>query len=304
MPATIERTDDRPLLAPKDAERYCAAMARREAKNFYWGFIALPRPKRMAIYALYDFARQVDDEADRPRGERDPGRLTEHRARLRRCLDGEYADPVMQLLGHAVTRYQIPAVELEQLIAGVEMDLHHDRYQCWDDLQRYCFLVASTVGRMCVRIFGFRDHRALAFADDLGLAMQLTNILRDLREDYHRFGRIYLPLDDLAAYGLDADDLTGRLGPPPGQGDDAFAAAWGSVVACEVARARSLFASGLRVTDLIPTSSAACVLTMAGIYRGILDQIERDPMLPLNQRISLSGRSKLGVMAKSWLRSV
>jgi phytoene synthase len=287
----------------EDAERYCAEMARREAKNFYWGFIALPRPKRMAIYALYDFARQVDDEADRPRRERSLARLTQHRERLAGCLAGDYRDPVMQMLGHAVAQYGIPAAELEQVIDGVEMDLRRDRYQSWEELRGYCGLVASSVGRMCVRIFGFSDPRALDHADDLGRAMQLTNILRDMREDFTQFGRVYLPLDDLARFGIAEEALVACFhddAPPgahPGPGWDRF-------VHYQAARARGLFATGLRVADAIPTTSAACVYTMAGIYRRILDQIERDPELPLGRRVSLSGKAKLSVMVRSWLQAV
>jgi phytoene synthase len=274
-------------------------MARREAKNFYWGFIALPRAKRMAIYALYDFARQVDDEADRPQSERNPARLARHRERLSRCLVGDYSDPVMQMLGHAVARYQVPAGELEQIIDGVEVDLRRDRYRSWEELRPYCGLVASSIGRMCVRIFGFSDPRALTFADDLGLAMQLTNILRDVREDFFQFGRIYLPLNELDRFGISEEKLIESLrrtgDPGPG---------WASFVHFQVQRARSLFGSGLRVTELIPTSSAVCVLTMANIYRGILGQIEREPYLPLSRRVSLSSGAKLGVVLRSWLQAV
>jgi phytoene synthase len=285
------------------AERYCAELARREAKNFYWGFVALPRPQRMAIYALYSFARQVDDEADRPVAERDPARLAWHRDRLRRCLAGDYTDPVMQVLGPALVRYQIPATELAQVIDGVEMDLHRTRYQTWDELSAYCRLVASAVGRMCVRIFGFRDPQALEFADDLGRAMQLTNILRDIREDYIQFGRIYLPLAELARFGLGEAWLVAALHGTDGYHDGRSTDAWAAFVRFQAARAHELFASGLRVAALIPPASAACVLTMAGIYQGILQQIERAPHLPLQRRVSLSPAAKLGVAVQAWLRT-
>lgn len=304
MLTSIEQPDSRSLVPRKEAERYCAALARREAKNFYWGFIALPRAKRMAIYALYGFARQVDDEADRPQRDRDLTRLAPHRERLHRCLGGDYSDPVMQLLGLAVARYQIPAGELEQIIIGVEMDLRRDRYGSWEELTRYCLLVASSVGRMCVRIFGFSDRQALTFADDLGLAMQLTNILRDMREDYFQFGRIYLPLDELARFGIGEADLIDSFRRDPGGPTRWPAPDWARFVRFQTERARALFASGLRVADLIPTSSAACVLTMAGIYRGILEEIERDPALPLGGRVSLSSKAKLSVGVRSWWQAV
>ena len=301
MDVPRERVNGDAYVSLQEAEHFCADLARREAKNFYWGFIALPRPKRMAIYALYDFARQVDDEADRQRSERDPARLVWHRERLSRCLAGSYSDPVMQLLGAAVSRYQIPAAELEQVIAGVELDLERNRYASWEELHRYCGLVASSVGRMCVRIFGFRDPQALAFADDLGVAMQITNILRDVREDLFQFGRIYLPLDELAQFGIGEEALVGCLS---GGQVDGLSDGWEYFVHFQADRARQYFATGLQVADLIPTSSAACVLTMAGIYRQILQEIEREPAVPLYRRVSLSKRAKLDVMVRSWLRAV
>ena len=142
-------------------ERYCEDMARREAANFYWGFIALPRRQRTAIYALYDFARQVDDDADLDgRASRDE-RLEHHRLRLRETRPGDSTDPVMGLLAIAMRRFAIPLAELDMLVDGVAMDLTTTRYQTWDELRAYANLVASVVGRMCVRIFGFRDPIAL-----------------------------------------------------------------------------------------------------------------------------------------------
>src|SRR5438105_1189838 len=233
------------------SERYCEAMARREAANFYWGFVALPKPQRTAIYALYDFARQVDDDADldgsAPRAER----LERHRRRLRDARAGDTTDPVMSVLAGAMARYAIPSAEVEMLIDGVAMDLDTARYRTWAELREYCRLVASVVGRMCVRIFGFRDPAALERADELGIALQLINIMRDVREDAAR-GRIYLPLEELDAFDISEDDvLRGRAAP-----------SWPRFVAFQSARAREHYESGLRVTTHIPTSSAVCVRTM------------------------------------------
>jgi phytoene synthase len=276
----------------RESERYCQRMARREAKNFYWGFISLPHDQRVAIYALYDFARQVDDEADRA----DRPHLLEHleaqRERARRCARGEYTDEVTQVLARAMYMFQIPECELEALIDGVELDLRHTRYATWDELRTYCRLVASVVGRMCVRVFGYRDPAALDRAGDLGLALQLTNILRDVREDA-RMGRIYIPAEDLARFEVAEGDL---LRCTPGAG-------WRSLVEFEVQRTRELFASGLRVLDYIPRRPAVCVRTMAGIYERILDMIARDPELPLHRRASLTNAQKMGVVLESW-RSV
>ncbi|MBV8444330.1 MAG: squalene/phytoene synthase family protein [Candidatus Dormibacteraeota bacterium] len=276
------------------SERYCEQMARREAANFYWGFIALPRSQRTAIYALYDFARQVDDDADLVNGAGRGALLDRHRARLRSARSGDTTDPVMSVLASAMTRFSIPRREPEMLIDGVAMDLTTTRYETWDELVAYCNLVASVVGRMCVRIFGFRDPRALQLADDLGTALQLINILRDVREDAGR-GRIYLPLEDLQRFGISEEQVLSERVPQP---------AWRALVAFESARARDLHTRGLRVTELIPLQAAVCVRTMAGMYSRILDRIERDPLLPLRQRASLSAATKVAVMARAWLQAV
>jgi len=275
-----------------EAYRYCERLARREAKNFYWGFIALPHDQRVAIYALYSFARHVDDEADDPHRERRDERLELQRARASACVRGEYDDPVTQVLAEAIRRYAIPEAELQKLIDGVTMDLSRTRYASWDELRGYCDAVASVVGRMCVRIFGFDNPVALERADDLGLALQLTNILRDVRED-GQMGRIYLPGEDFARFGATAEDA---LAETPGEW-------WEELVAFEVRRAKQLFESGYLVLGHIPRRSAACVQTMAGIYYRILEKIERDPRLPLRERASLSRAEKLGVMVRSWFLS-
>jgi 15-cis-phytoene synthase len=275
------------------AEAYCRDMARREAKNFYWGFISLPYDQRIAIYALYDFAREVDDEADAGADLPDlPGRLQRHRDRIARCIHGEYDDPVMEVLATAVDRYGIPQRELDMLIDGVEMDFTRHRYATWNELAEYCNLVASVVGRMCVRIFGFDDDVALERADDLGVALQLTNILRDVREDAS-MGRIYLPLEDLERFGISPDAL---LAGDPGE-------RWPELIAFEAARAREYFERGYQVLRYIPRRPAACVQTMAGIYERILTKVERDPALPLRARAALARYEKLGVMVMSWLRA-
>ena len=281
-----------------ESEKFCRQMARREAKNFYWGFISLPRDRRIAIYALYDFARQVDDDVDgASRADVIPQRLAVQRERVRRCMQWSAAgelgasDPVMQVLSRAVRRYGIPESELQALIEGVERDCTRMRYETWEDLREYCNLVASVVGRMCVRIFGFTESEALERADELGLALQLTNILRDVREDAE-MGRIYLPREDLRRFGISDEAM---LRGEPGDG-------WRDLIEFETRRARSLFENGYQVLRYIPRRAAACVQTMAGIYEGILEKIERDPELPLRERAALSKGEKLRVVLGSWLR--
>lgn len=273
------------------AQRACARLARKEAKNFYLGFLALPRPKRIAIYSLYSFARQVDDEVDGASSALAAADgIARQRERLHGCLRGLRADPVMHVLGDAVERYRIPASELEEVIDGVEMDLQHTRYRSWKELAGYCRRVAGAVGRMCVRIFGTDHPQALRHADNLGLALQLTNILRDVSEDA-RMGRIYLPLDEMAHYDLSEAEM---FGPRPGMG-------WERLVAFEVKRARRLYADGRQVSLYVPHRSAACLRTMAGIYEGILDRIAENPRRALHHRVSLPAATKLGIVARSWL---
>ncbi len=276
------------------AERFNRDMAKREAGNFYWGFISLGYHERMAIYALYNFARQVDDEADAVGLDNLPGRLAVHRERISRCIVGDYGDdPILRVLSEAVDRYGIPERELQALVDGVEMDFTQSRYETFDDLLTYCDLVASVVGRMCVRIFGFEDPMALQRADDLGLALQLTNILRDVREDAVDMNRIYLPQAWLRRFHIPEKALyEGEIYP-----------GWYDLVTHHVEQARRFFATGYEVLQHIPRRPAACVQTMAGIYEELLKKIERDPGLPLRARAALSKTEKLRVVVRSWLSS-
>jgi 15-cis-phytoene synthase len=276
------------------AERFNRDMAKREAGNFYWGFISLGYHERMAIYALYNFARQIDDEADALGVENLPARLKVHRERIKRSIRGDFGDdPILRVLSEAIDRYKIPERELQMLVDGVEMDYGKSRYANFDELRGYCNLVASVVGRMCVRIFGFTDPIALERADDLGLALQLTNILRDVREDIVDMKRVYLPQDELSRFDIPEAALSnGEI--PPG---------WEELIALNVARTRQYFATGYEVLRYIPRRPAACVHTMAGIYEELLKKIERDPGLPLRARAALSRSEKLRVVVRSWLSS-
>ncbi len=276
------------------AERFNRDMAKREAGNFYWGFISLGYHERMAIYALYNFARQVDDEADTVGIQNLPARLAVHRERISRCVRGDYGDdPILRVLSEAIERYAIPERELQMLVDGVEMDFSRSRYATFEELHAYCNLVASVVGRMCVRIFGFSDPVALARADDLGLALQLTNILRDVREDAVEMKRVYLPQDELQRFGV----------PEPALAKGEIYPGWSALIAYNVARARKYFETGYEVLRYIPRRPAACVQTMAGIYEELLKKIERDPGLPLHARAALSKTEKLRVVVRSWLSS-
>jgi phytoene synthase len=284
-----------PALEIEYAYRRCEEITREEAANFFYGIRLLPRSKRQAMSAVYAFARRVDDIGDGEGGLDQDAKLAalgSERRLLAGLLDGgpETAeDPVAVGLGHAYRHYGLPLDALEQLVDGVQADVLGTTYETFDELLLYCRQVAGSIGRLCLAIFtgatGSDRAEASALADDLGVAMQLTNILRDVREDRDR-GRVYLPAEDLRRFG--AEDL---FAAPP-----ADAAA---LLRFEAARAAEWFDRGLELVELLDRRSAACVLAMTGIYRGILDRIALDPAEVLERRISLPVWEKAWVAARS-----
>ncbi|MFG2318940.1 MULTISPECIES: presqualene diphosphate synthase HpnD [Streptomyces] len=284
-----------PVLA---AYSYCEAVTGQQARNFAYGIRLLPTPKRRAMSALYAFSRRVDDIGDGTLADDvKVARLDETRGVLARIQDGavdeDDTDPVAVALAHAARQFPIPLGGLDELIDGVQMDLRGETYETWDDLKVYCRCVAGAIGRLSLGVFGTEPgargaERAPEYADTLGLALQLTNILRDVREDAEG-GRTYLPADDLAKFGCSA----GFHGPTPPEGSD-----FAGLVHFEVRRARALFAEGYRLLPMLDRRSGACVAAMAGIYRRLLDRIERDPEAVLRGRVSLPGREKAYVAVR------
>ena len=276
------------------AYRHCQALTRREAKNFYYGFMLLPAAQRRAIYAAYAFARECDDIVDAALPvEEASARLAAQRELLDRCLEGSPDGPVFTALADTVGRYDIPRDYFYRLIEGVETDLTVRRYATFDDLKRYCYLVASVVGLISIEIFGYEGgEEARGHAADLGIALQLTNILRDVQEDIQR-GRVYLPEDELARFGYKADFLR------QGVANEAFH----RLMAFQVARAEEYFEEGRMLLPLLPRRARACVGVMAGIYRTILEDIRRRPETILRQRVSLSAGQKLALAGRELVRS-
>ena len=284
-----------PVLA---AYSYCEAVTGQQARNFAYGIRLLPTPKRRAMSALYAFSRRVDDIGDGALAvEVKAARLEETRALLTRVRDGSVdeddTDPVAVALAHAGAAFPIPLDALDELIAGVLMDVRGEHYETWDDLKVYCRRVAGSIGRLSLGVFGTEPvargaERAPEYADTLGIALQLTNILRDVREDAQG-DRTYLPGDDLAKFGCSAG-FAGSL--PPADSDFA------GLVHFEVRRARALFAEGYRLLPMLDRRSGACVAAMAGIYRRLLDRIEREPEAVLRGRVSLPGREKAYVAVR------
>jgi 15-cis-phytoene synthase len=272
-----------PALEVEHAYRACEDITRAAAANFYYGIRLLPREKRQAMSAVYAFARRVDDIGDED-GEATVklAALDAERASLVTVADGAPpGDPVAVALADAHRRFAIPLEALHLLIDGVELDVRDTRYDTFDDLVVYCRDVAGSIGRLCLAIFtGGEANGHAQLADDLGVAMQLTNILRDVREDYAR-GRVYLPAEDLRRFECSAPDVSPEL------------------IRFEARRASEWFDRGLLLVDVLDSRSASCVLAMTGIYRRILERITREPGEILQRRISLPPWEKAWVAAQS-----
>lgn len=284
-----------PVLA---AYAYCETVTGQQARNFAYGIRLLPASRRRAMSALYAFSRRVDDIGD---GDLTPvakqARLEDTRLLLDRIRTGKVAeddtDPVAVALAHAAQVFPIPLDGLDELIDGVLMDVGGRTYDSWADLEVYCRCVAGAIGRLSLGVFatvpgGHDAERAAEYADTLGLALQLTNILRDVREDAGN-GRTYLPAQDLAAFGCSAGFRSPRM--PAG-------ADFAGLVNLEAERARALFDTGYRLLPLLDRRSGACVAAMAGIYRRLLERIAGDPESVLHGRVSLSGSEKLYVAVR------
>jgi phytoene synthase len=282
----------------QEAYAACRAIARREAKNFYYAFVALPKPKRNAICAIYAFMRRADDLADDesvPTDERRQ-RLDAWIAAWRAAsAGGETGDPVFVAVRDATMRYAIPLKLLDELVAGVTMDLNSakgdapDTYATFTDLHRYCYLVASVVGLVCIRIFGYKDARAEKLAEETGIAFQLTNILRDVAEDAER-NRVYLPLEDLKAHSV---ALEGLLHRPKGAGPTTNEKALLEEIG---RRAEGYFESGKALMPLIDEDSRSALGVLVKIYHALLKRIERADYDVFSRRASVPMVEKLGIL--------
>jgi phytoene synthase len=282
----------------EEAYAICRAIARREAKNFYYAFVALPAARRNAICAIYAFMRKADDLSDDeslPREERrrqlDSWLASWHIARIGAYTD----DPVFVAVRDAVARFKIPFSLLDELVAGTTMDLeaNHsaapDTYATFEELYRYCYLVASVVGLVCIRIFGYHDARAEKLAEETGIAFQLTNILRDVREDAER-NRIYLPLDDLARHRVTVEQLLHRKSA----GIDADERAVLQEIA---ARAENYYRSAEQLLPLIDAESRPALRVLVSIYHQLLKRIEKADYDVFSSRASVPTVQKLTILS-------
>jgi phytoene synthase len=262
----------------------CEEITRREAKNFGYGIRLLRVPERHALSSVYALARRIDDIGD---GFAPPAQKLVELARVRADLHpipSDSEDPVLVAVADATRSYQLPLAAFDELIDGCEMDVRGTSYATFDDLVVYCRLVAGSIGRISLAVFGTTDPAAVALADDLGVALQLTNILRDVLED-RRNGRVYLPAADAVAVGC----------PPDLLGDDEALA---DLVAFECARVHEWFERGLQLLPLLDRRSRACVGAMAGIYHRLLVHIERDPMAVTARRLSVPTAEKVWIAGR------
>ncbi len=273
---------------------YCERLTKETAKNFYYAFITLPKRQRQAIYAGYAYCRICDDAADDPPLEEDKVReLARVDTALTQAIAGQAEGPVFRALADTVATYGISWDAFSHILEGVRMDLTQTRYETFEDLRAYCYRVASMVGLVCIEVFGYNDARAAEYAVDLGLGMQLTNILRDIREDAER-GRIYLPQDEMERFGYaEADLMAGVV-------DDRFVA----LMRHQVARTREYFDRGRRLLPLLPVRSRACPAVLGGIYSRVLNRIEANGYDVFQQRISLSSNEKVFLTLRIWLQSL
>jgi 15-cis-phytoene synthase len=280
----------------EEAYEYCRRAARRHAKSFYFSARFLPGEKRRSIYAVYALCRHVDDEVDEACvGDERAARAAVARwgAELERAYRGQsVASPVLVAWADMLKRHSVPQALPLELMRGVLMDTYRKTYETWDDLRVYCYRVASVVGLMSSEIFGYRGPETLRHAEALGLAMQLTNILRDVGEDY-RLGRVYLPRDETRKFGVtDADLSAGRV-------TEGFRA----LMRFQIARARALYAEAERGIPLLERDSRFTVLLAARLYARILDEIERADFQVFTRRAHLSFAAKLRALPRVWLEA-
>ena len=277
------------------AYRRCEAITRQQAKNFAYGIALLPGAKRRALSAVYAFARRIDDIGDGTLPAPDKlAALAAARASVAALAAGSAADAgatgdeVLVALRDAADRFAIPLAAFGDLIDGCEADVRGVRYASFEALEHYCRCVAGSIGRLSLGIFGSADPElARPLADDLGVALQLTNILRDIREDLGN-GRVYVPADDLVSFGC----ALIPAGPDGEGGDGKIDGPMADLIRYEADRARQWYATGMRLLPMLDRRSAACTGAMAGIYRRLLEHIAASPETALANRMSLPGREK------------
>jgi phytoene synthase len=275
------------MIRLEESQEYCRAVAKSRAKNFYYSFVLLPPAKKDAMCAMYAFMRYCDDLSDEPGATRSA--MDRWRDALSEALAGRPDEsPVWPAFLDAVARYQIPHQYFYDMIEGVASDLDPRPIQTFDELYRYCYRVASVVGLTTIHIFGFNSPEAPLLAEKCGIAFQLTNILRDIREDAG-LGRAYLPQEDLTRFGISLEDLKRS------RRSDAF----DHLMDFEIARARAYYDDSARLTAMIHADSRKAMRALIAIYRSLLDRIAESPADVLTRRVSLPASQKVWIVLRA-----
>src|SRR5215467_5343081 len=271
------------MLTVEESYQYCLEVARSRAKNFYYSFVLLSRQQRKAMCAIYAFMRYCDDLSDEPGASR--AAVQKWRGELEDALEGKFSDhPLWPAFHHTVRRFGIPHEYFRQMIDGVTSDLEPRRFETFEELYRYCYHVASVVGLTIIHIFGFDTRSALPLAEKCGVAFQLTNILRDIREDAEK-NRIYIPAEDLRRFGVTDEDLrTGRR-------DESFL----RLMRFEAARARQYYNDSAPLLELVHPRSKSSLQALISIYSRLLERIEGTNYDVFTRRVRLS------LFEKSWI---
>lgn len=271
---------------------YCQQRAAQSGSSFYYSFLFLPEERRRAITALYAFCREVDDVVDECT---DPGvarmKLAWWRQEVAKVYDGGAQHPVARALAEFTGRFDLQQERLQEIIDGMEMDLDHNRYPDFATLRRYCHRVAGVVGLLSAEIFGYQDPRTLDYAAELGIALQLTNIIRDVGEDARR-GRIYLPLDELEQHEVKAADI---LAARENQN-------FRRLMEFQIQRAQDCYRRALATLPATDRRAQRAGLVMAAIYRTLLEEIRADGCRVLTQRVALTPVRKLWIAWKTWMK--
>jgi 15-cis-phytoene synthase len=279
-----------------EAQAFCTDLTKKSGSNFYYSFLFLPKPRRDAMYTVYAFCKAVDSAVDEPPPGSDPKEeLRRWRAELDAAYGGAPTWPVMISLAHHAKQLSIPNAYFEELIKGVEMDLTTKRYATFDELSLYCYRVASIVGLICLHVFGATSPHAQDYAVDLGMAFQLTNILRDIGTDAEQ-GRVYLPQEDLARFGCTEEDLHQRKDSRQLH----------ELVRFEATRAREFYAKAQAALESLPAGERRALTVaeiMRAVYARILQRIESPDHRVFGPRARLSTSNRLAVAAGVWLRS-
>jgi phytoene synthase len=273
--------------AIEQSYRYCRSVARSRARNFYYAFLLLGGQQRKAMCALYAFMRYCDDLSDEPGASR--AAIEKWRAEMEEALEGRFSGhPVWPAFHHTVRRFGIPHQYFREMIEGVSSDLEPRRFATFDELYRYCYQVASVVGLASIHIFGFDTRSALPLAEKCGIAFQLTNILRDIREDTGQ-GRVYLPCEDMQRFGVTEAEL-GNGGPGP---------ALVELLRFEGGRARAYYRESEPLLELIHPRSRPALWALIAIYSGLLERIERRGYDVFSRRVRLSALEKSWILARA-----